>query len=88
MMKKGIKLLCGATVTKVDENSIYYTQDGQDKCICDADTLVFAAGYKPDPALEEMLKAAGSTYHLIGDAEKVGTIKDAVTSAWQVAKDL
>ena len=88
MMKKGVHLICGGTVTKIDENNIYYTQDGQDKCICDADTLVFAAGYKPDSAVEDMLKATGSSYHLIGDAEKVGNIKDAVTRAWQIAKDL
>ncbi len=88
MMDKGVQMICGAKVERVDETNIWYTKDGQEHCIPDADTLVFAAGYKPDPAVEEMLKAAGAVYHLIGDAVKTGNIKDAVTAGYQAAKDL
>jgi len=45
-------------------------------------------GYKADPALEEMLKAAGASYHLIGDANKGGTIKDAIGAGYETAKAL
>lgn len=88
MMAKGVQMICGAKVEKVDESSIWYTRDGQQHCIADADTLVLAMGYKADPALEEMLKAAGASYHLIGDAAKVGTIKDAIGAGYETAKAL
>ena len=88
MMSKGVQMICGAKVEKVDESSIWYTKDGQQHCIADADTLVLAMGYKADPALEEMLKAAGASYHLIGDAAKVGTIKDAIGAGYETAKAL
>lgn len=88
MMAKGVQMICGAKVEKVDESNIWYTKDGQQHCIADADTLVLAMGYKADPALEEMLKAAGASYQLIGDANKVGTIKDAIGAGYETAKAL
>ena len=38
--------------------------------------------------MEDMLKEAGATYHLIGDGAKVGNIKDAISGAYEVAKAL
>ncbi len=88
MMKKGVEMICSAKVERVDEDKIYYSKNGQEYCIDDADTLVFAAGYRIDPQLEETLKASGVHYHMIGDAEKLGNIKDAITSGYEIAKDL
>lgn len=88
MMEKGINIQANAKVTKVDETNIYYEQNGVEYCISDADTLVFANGYHVDPTMEEMLKEANVTYHMIGDASKPGNIKDAITQAWDLAKDL
>ncbi len=88
MMKKGVEMICSAKVERVEKDKIYYSKNGQEYCIDDADTLVFAAGYKIDPQLEETLKACGVTYHLVGDAEKLGNIKDAVTRGYQVARAL
>ena len=56
--------------------------------ITDADTLVFANGYHIENDMEDMLKDAGVTYHLIGDGCKVGNIKDAITGSYELAKAL
>lgn len=88
MMKKGIEIICNAKVEKVETETIYYTKEGKEFCISDADTLVFAAGYRNDSAMEDLLKECGMTYHMIGDAKKTGTIKDAVSEGYQIAKDL
>ncbi len=88
MMKKGVQMICSAKVERVEEDKIFYSKNGQEFCIDDADTLVFAAGYRIDPTLEETLKACGVTYHMVGDAEKLGNIKDAITRGYEVAKDL
>lgn len=88
MMKKGIRIECNAKVTEVTNDTITYVQDEKEHVIKDADTLVFAVGYRNDPSVEEMLKEANVHYHLIGDAEKVGNIKDAISRAWEVTKNI
>ena len=45
-------------------------------------------GYHVDSAMEDMLKAAGAVYHLIGDGAKVGNIKDAISGAYEIARAL
>lgn len=88
MMKKGIQIHCKAKVEKVEAEKIYYTENGEEHCISDADTLVLAMGYLPDSKLEETLQKANVSYHLIGDAKKVGNIKDAITEGYQIAREI
>ena len=88
MQKKGVELICGAKVERVDETAIVYTKDGQEHSISGVDTLVLAVGYRSDPALEELLKTCGMTYHIIGDAQKPGNLKDAITQGYETARDL
>lgn len=88
MMKKGIQIHCKAKVEKVEAEKIYYTENGEEHCISDADTLVLAMGYRPDSKLEETLQKANVSYHLIGDAKKVGNIKDAITEGYQIAREI
>lgn len=49
MMKKGVQMVCNAKVERVDK----YSKDGKEYCINNADTLVFAAGYKINSQMEE-----------------------------------
>lgn len=88
LIEKDIHIHCLAKVTGVTENEIIYEQNGQECKITDADTLVFAAGYHIEPAMEEMLKEAGVKYQLIGDGCKVGNIRDAITQGYETAKAL
>ena len=88
MMEKGIRIESGARVTSVTEDTIAFERDGVEYVLKDADTLVFANGYHVESAMEDMLKAAGANYHLIGDGAKVGNIKDAITGAWELARSL
>ena len=88
MMQKGIKIITSAKVESVTETEINYTLEGVTHTIKDADTLIFAAGYKKNPAVEEMLQASGLNYHMIGDAHEIGNIKTAITEAYNLTKDL
>ena len=87
-MEKGIKIITSAKVESVTETEINYTLDGVTHTIKDADTLIFAAGYKKNPAVEELLKESGLNYHMIGDAHEIGNIKTAITEAYNLTKDL
>lgn len=88
MMSKGVKIECLAKVTAVTEDTITYEQNGVEHVITDADTLIFANGYHVEPAMEEMLKEAGVSYHLIGDGLKVGNLKDAISGAYELTKEM
>lgn len=81
-------MICNAKVERVEKDKIYYTKGDLEYCIDDADTLVFASGYRPDPSVENMLKEANVSYTLIGDAEKPGNLKDAISQGYEVAKQL
>lgn len=86
MMEKGIHIECNAKVISTTENTITYEQNGKEVTINDADTLIFANGYHIDPTIEDMLKEAHVTYHLIGDGHKVGNIKNAISEGYEVAR--
>lgn len=81
LMRKGVKLALNSTVTKVDETTITYQTDGVEHTIRDADTLVFAVGYTPVPVRHE-----GAL--VLGDCDKVGNLKDAITAAYMAVKNL
>ncbi len=81
MMRKGVKLELSSKVTEVTETTITYEKNGEKITIADADTLVFAVGYDPTPVAIE-----GA--HVIGDCDKVGNLKDAITAAHMMAKTL
>lgn len=88
MVKKGVKILINSKVEAVDEDKIRYSQNGIEHVIDDADTLVFASGYRTDESFENMLKEANITYHIIGDAHQVGNIKDAIGEAYKLTRHI
>ena len=88
MLQKGIHIECNAMVTKAENGKIYYEQNGTEHVIEDVNTLVFATGYHIDSTIEDMLKETGNPYYLIGDCNKVGNIKDAIFTAYDVARKI
>ncbi len=88
MRRKGVKILCGAKVTKTEKDSITYVQDGVERVIRDLDTLILAIGYQPDPAVEAMLQKAGLPYQIIGDGLQAGNLKDAIRQGYLAGKNL
>lgn len=81
MMEKGVKIELNSKITYVDESTIKYEKNNQEYIINDADTLVFAIGYNP-------VIIPIDNVHLIGDCNKVGSLKDAITSAYNIAKEI
>ena len=88
MMEKGIHIECNAKVISAEDKTITYLQNDKECKIENVDTLIFAVGYHVDPAMEEMLKEVGVSYHMIGDCNKVGNIKDAISQGYEVTRKL
>ena len=83
LMQKGVNIEMSAQVTKVDENTITYVKNGTEHVIDDADTLIFAVGYTP-----KKIEINSDKVHYIGDCDKVGTLRDAITQAHELAINL
>ena len=76
LMEKGVRIEFNAKVERVDSDHIYYSQNGKEHVISDADTLVFATGYVPLPIQNDRIVQ-------IGDCDSVGNLKDAISSAYR-----
>ena len=88
MMQKGINIICNAAVKEAHDDTIIYEQNGETHVISGVDTLIFAVGYYIDQTLVDAVKSLGNKYHLIGDCDKVGNIKDAISKAYEVARHI
>lgn len=88
MMKKPIEMVTSATLTRVDKDNIYYEQNGVEHCINDADTLVYAVGYRSNNSLVSQLEDAGIKVYVTGDASSVATLKEAISSGYEVARKI
>lgn len=88
LQNKGVKLINNALVCEVTKDRITYEQNGIKYDILDADSLLFAVGYKPDESFINEIKALGNKCYVIGDAEKSASVKEAISSAFELAKNL
>ena len=88
LMNKGVNMITGANLIETTSDTIKYEVKGQEHVISDADTLIFAVGYRPNLTLKEALDELGVTYHLVGDAEKVASLKEAITTGYEVARKI
>ena len=75
-------------VEEVTEDTIKYSTNGVENIISDADTLVFASGYKSDSSFEEVLKEVGCKYTLIGDQAKPSSLREAISTAFEATKEI
>ncbi len=80
----GVKTLTGATVRERTSQGLRLG-DGRD---LSADSVVMATGYRSDNALYHKLKDSVEELYLVGDGMYPRNIKNAVWSAYEVARNL
>ncbi len=88
LLAKGVKLINNATVTNVSENEIEYSVNGNKTIINDADSLLFAVGYKSNESFINELKQNNLTVHIIGDAKASASVKEAISDAFELTKNI
>lgn len=64
---RGVKVEANAKVTKITENSVTFERDGQSVTI-ECDTVLNAAGFRPNDQLEEVLEDIYENVAVVGDA--------------------
>lgn len=83
----GVKMINKAKVTAVRKDGVVYKSAGKELFV-KADTVVMAAGARPSNELYEALQGKLEKVHVIGDANNVGKIPDAIQAAYSLAKDI
>lgn len=68
LKKKKVQFIGEVSYTKIDDQGLHYTQNGEKK-VLEADTIVICAGQIPHRALYEPLLTAGKKVHVIGGAD-------------------
>lgn len=86
IMEKGVKIELNSMVKEVTEDTITYEKEGEIRTIKGADTLVFAVGYTPMPVAAEGIDP--ERIHVIGDSCKVGNLRDAISQAYELVKEM
>jgi 2,4-dienoyl-CoA reductase-like NADH-dependent reductase (Old Yellow Enzyme family)/thioredoxin reductase len=83
---KNVKLLTGHTVREIkDDGVVVADKEGAMKTL-PADTVVLAFGALSHNPLEEQVRASAKSVQVVGDAGRVGKIKDAVVEGFLAAQ--
>lgn len=82
-----IPVLLSSKVTAVEEGSVAVQTPEGEKHL-KADTVMVAAGYRPDMALYDALRGCGKELYNVGDSRHVQNIMHAIWDAFQVAREL
>ena len=83
----GVDLLKETKVLKLGRDGVE-VENAEGRKTLPADTIVIAAGARPNNDLYEALKDKLPKVDVIGDAVSVGRIHNAVASAYNLAKDI
>jgi len=85
----GVKLFDRAEGISLAEGGVVFT-DGRNGATVhlEVDTIVVAAGYEPDPSLQERFASAAQKVVVIGDAREVGGIGAAIADAHRAVEEL
>jgi 2,4-dienoyl-CoA reductase-like NADH-dependent reductase (Old Yellow Enzyme family)/thioredoxin reductase len=85
--EEGVKIVTGASVEKIGDNTVSYTQDGKREEI-GFDTLLLAQGRVPSDRLAAALGDVAPVVARVGDCLEPHSIRHSIHSAARVALDL
>ena len=83
----GTKIMTGTRLTEILDDGIMVEHDGKSEKIA-CDSVVFAAGFRPDHSLYESIKAAGFECVQVGDNVKPGKVIDAIHQGYHYIRVL
>jgi len=88
LARKGVRLLTGVTYERItDEGLVIINQEGQREVI-PADTIVIAAGARPNRELAQALQGKLPDIKVIGDAQEPRKLRDAISEGYRVALEI
>lgn len=85
MKYRKIPAITNAKITSLENNTVTYIVDGEEKQIS-ADTVVVSVGYTSVNPFAETL--TGENVHVVGDASKVANLMSAIWTAYEIAMNI
>ncbi|MDO8490561.1 MAG: FAD-dependent oxidoreductase, partial [Dehalococcoidia bacterium] len=86
--EKNVTMLTGVRYDEITDKGVAITTKDGKKTLVEADTVVLAAGAKPNKKLFEELQGKGIELHFIGDACEPRRIADAMADGARVGREL
>lgn len=83
----GGRIVLGATVTRIEEGTVIYRQESEEKKI-PAALVVTAMGAKPDNGLEGALMESGIPHRIVGDAKSPRRLLEAIHEGDQAGREI
>lgn len=87
MAENKVEILTSAALTKITDLGAVVKVNGEEKLV-EADTVITAVGYRSDNSLYNELKEYAGEVYLLGDAQKVSNLMNAVWNAYELASGL
>lgn len=85
---RGIKVITGAKMKDIAPDHVIYTDaEGNDVKI-ETDSVVLAMGARPENTLARVLEPCGVEVRVIGDANKIGKIGEAIDDGFRLAAEI
>lgn len=80
---KKVPIFLESKVEQVLDKSVIICDKSNSKIEVEADSVITAIGYTPNPLFKEQKKI-----HVVGDAKEVGNLRTVVWGAWEIAEKL
>ena len=84
----GGSLVLGATVTRIEKDTLSYVKDGQETTVELCGPVVLAAGALPETALLGFLEKSGTPHTVVGDAVSPRRLLEAVHEGYRAGRDV
>lgn len=84
----GIEMLINTTAQAITDEGVAVVDMEGNKQVIEADTVIFATGFRANKELEGKLKGAAQEVYTIGDCVKPGKIWGAMESASRIARQI
>lgn len=81
-----LEKILDATVTRIDEKSVYYTTNKGDNAHVDADKVILATGYASNRRLLDELEGLAAEVHVIGDCSSPRKIVNAIHEGFHASR--
>jgi 2,4-dienoyl-CoA reductase (NADPH2) len=85
---RGIKVITGAKMKDIAANHVIYTDANGMDVKLETDSVVLAMGARPENSLAKALESSGVELKVIGDANKIGKIGEAIDEGFKLAAEL
>ncbi|MDH5419214.1 MAG: FAD-dependent oxidoreductase [Candidatus Bathyarchaeota archaeon] len=87
LKKLGVTMITNAKVQEITEHGVVYEKDGETRTV-ETDSVVLAAGSKPNISLIKALEGKVAKIYAIGNAKETGNVLEAIHEASRTAREI